>query len=80
MVSHGFSLAGGYACLTVMQTSVGEPRFALAVQGCLVCCVYAWNWRELCCQGVFAYHHHTVCMHAAQIELQGLQFMFCLHR
>ena len=39
MVSHGFSSAGGYACLTVMQTTVGEPRFALAVQGCLVLCV-----------------------------------------
>ena len=40
MVSHGFSSAVGYACLTVMQTTVGEPRFALAVQGCLVS-VYA---------------------------------------
>ena len=39
MVSHGFSSAGGCACLTVMQTTVGDPRFALAVQGCLVSCV-----------------------------------------
>ena len=39
MVSHGFSSAGGYACLAVMQTTVGDPRFVLAVQGCLVSCV-----------------------------------------
>ena len=39
MVSHCFPSIGGYACLAVMQTTVGEPRFALAVQGCLVFCV-----------------------------------------
>ena len=36
MVSHGLSSAGGCACLTVMQTTVGDPRFVLAVQGCIV--------------------------------------------
>ena len=71
MVSHGFSSAGGYACLTVMQMTAGEPRFALAVQGCLVSCVChmmssilvlfsIFNWRELHCQGVFAMTLHRV--------------------
>ena len=39
MVSHGLSLTGGYACLAAIQTTVGDPRFALAVQGCLLSCV-----------------------------------------
>ena len=39
MVSHDFPSAGGYACRTALLTIVGEPQFALAVQGCLVPCV-----------------------------------------
>ena len=40
MVSHDFSAAGGYACLTVMQTTVGEPRTCCSGLSCLLCMPY----------------------------------------
>ena len=46
MVSHGFSSAGGHAFLTAIKNykrHVGDPRFVVVVQVCLVLLCMKWD-------------------------------------